>query len=70
MLDPKGDMPWNEDPLAQDISHLSNQKVSSAVWMNANAAGDEYLRISNVSWNKVYPLWWCSMHLGVAIANV
>jgi hypothetical protein len=27
MLDPKGDMPWHEDPLAQDILHLNNPKV-------------------------------------------
>jgi hypothetical protein len=27
MLDPKGDMPWNEDALAQDILHLNNPKV-------------------------------------------
>lgn len=31
MLDPKGDLPWNEEPVAQDISHLSNQKVRSTV---------------------------------------
>lgn len=27
MLDPKGDMPWNEDALAQDVLHLNNPKV-------------------------------------------
>lgn len=29
MLDPKGDMPWNEDALAQDVLHLNNPKVIS-----------------------------------------
>ena len=28
MLDPKGDMPWSEDPLAIDILHLNNPKVN------------------------------------------
>jgi len=27
MLDPKGDMPWSEDALAQDVLHLHNSKV-------------------------------------------
>jgi hypothetical protein len=27
MLDPKGDMPWNEDTTAQDVLHLNNPKV-------------------------------------------
>lgn len=27
MLDPKGEMPWEEDPEAQHVAHLANQKV-------------------------------------------
>jgi thiol-disulfide isomerase/thioredoxin len=27
MFDPKGDLPWDEDALAQDVLHLHNPKV-------------------------------------------
>ena len=27
MLDPKGEMPWDEDATAQDVLHLNNPKV-------------------------------------------
>lgn len=30
MLDPKGEMPWNEDPLADDVLHLQTPKVKSS----------------------------------------
>ena len=29
IFDPKGEMPWNEDPLAEDVLHLENPKVNS-----------------------------------------
>ncbi len=31
MLDPKGDMPWNEDILAQDVLHLNSPKVKKSL---------------------------------------
>jgi len=32
MLDPKGDMPWEEDILAQDVLHLNNPKVKKKIF--------------------------------------
>lgn len=32
MLDPKGDMPWSEDPQANDVIHLSAPKVGRHAW--------------------------------------
>jgi thioredoxin-like negative regulator of GroEL len=33
MLDPKGDMPWDEESVAQDIAHLHNQQTQPALVM-------------------------------------
>jgi hypothetical protein len=32
MFDPKGDLPWNEDALAQDVLHLQNPKVEYSLF--------------------------------------
>ena len=34
MLDPKGDMPWDEDALAQNVLHLNTPKVKIFLHQN------------------------------------
>jgi hypothetical protein len=46
MLDPKGDMPWNEDALAQDVLHLNTPKVKF-IFLKYLLKKEELFRIFN-----------------------
>jgi thioredoxin-like negative regulator of GroEL len=45
MLDPKGDMPWDEESDAQDIAHLHNHKVN----LTLSISIEKYLSTNSLS---------------------